>query len=237
MRGWPTEPRQILREAQSIFDEVAPRYDLMRRLISGGREERWKEESIRRVLRRPPATVLDLATGTGDLAALVAREYEPRRVLGLDGHLGMLERAQRKFGPRVLWLQGDLNALPLSELARYDLITVAYGLRYVADLPAFFRGVRARLQPGGVFWAWDLGRPENALWSAAWRAYLAVSGTLLGTFLHGRPGTYWHLLESLAAYPGQRVVADLMRDAGLVDVSVEDRIGGVMAVHVGRCPE
>jgi demethylmenaquinone methyltransferase/2-methoxy-6-polyprenyl-1,4-benzoquinol methylase len=146
----------------------------------------------------------------------------------------MLARARGKLaGPRVLWILADLNRLPLAG-DHFDLVTVAYGLRYCPDLPAFFRECRERLGPGGVFWSFDLGRPRSRVLGALWTGYLLVFGTLLGVFLHGRPATYWHLVETLRAYPGQARVAELLREAGFSEVRCVNLVGGVMAVHVAR---
>jgi len=234
VKSWPSDPRAALRESLAIFDRVAPRYDLMRRLVSGGREDAWKDETLRAALPSGPLRVLDLATGTGDIAAWIARERPGSRVVALDAHGGMLARARVKYGTGIAWVRGDLNALPLGERGAFDAVTIGYGMRYVPNLVGLFRECRGLLSPAGTLWTFDLGRPRNRAWHAVWQAYLAVTGTALGTLLHGRPSTYWHLLESLAAFPGQEAVAGMMRQAGFPEVRVRERIGGVLAVHVAR---
>lgn len=231
---WPTDPAEAVRRGLANFDRVAPRYDLMRVLISGGREDAWKRTTLLGALLRPPVRCLDLATGTGDVAALLGAAYPGAEVVGLDGNRAMLARARRKVAlPGARWLLGDLNRLPV--LAdRFDAVTVAYGLRYATDLPLFLKCCAAALRPGGVFWSFDLGRPSSRLLGALWTGYLFVVGTLLGLVLHGRPATYWHLVETLRAYPGQRRVAAWLEEAGLVDVRVHEILGGMLAVHVAR---
>ena len=231
---WPTDPTEAVRRGLANFDRVAPRYDLMRVLISGGREDAWKRETLLGALRVPPRRCLDLATGTGDVAALLLRTYPRASLVGLDGNRAMLSRAGGKIpGSGAHWLLGDLNRLPI--LAdTFDVVTVAYGLRYATDLPLFLKCCAATLRPGGVFWSFDLGRPASRVLAAVWSAYLLVAGTLLGTFLHGRPTTYWHLVETLHAYPGQSRVAEWLRDAGFVEVTCRELMGGMLAVHVAR---
>ena len=236
MKRWPSDPRSALRESLAIFDRVAPRYDLMRRLVSGGREDAWKDETLRAALPPGPLRALDLATGTGDIAAWILREHPGSHVVGLDAHGGMLARARAKYGTGIDWVCGDLNALPLGARAAFDIVTIGYGMRYVPHLAGLFRACHDLLAPAGTLWTFDLGRPRNGLWRAVWQAYLAVTGTALGIFLHARPSTYWHLLESLAAFPGQEAVAGMMREAGFPQVAVRERIGGVLAVHVARSP-
>ena len=231
---WPTDPGEAVRRGLANFNRVAPRYDLMRVLISGGREDAWKKETLLGALRSAPRHCLDIATGTGDVAALLLRTYPDAELVGLDGNRAMLTRAREKIpGTRARWLLGDLNRLPLVT-NRFDAITVAYGLRYATDLPLFLKSCAAALRPGGVFWSFDLGRPSSRILAGVWAAYLLVAGTLLGIFLHGRPATYWHLVETLRAYPGQARVAGWLRDAGFVEVTCRELLGGMLAVHVAR---
>ena len=231
---WPADAGVAVRKGLRIFDRVAPRYDVMRVLISWGRETAWKRSTLTGALRTPPRRCLDVATGTGDVAGLVLTMFPGTRVVGLDGNRAMLERARGKLsGSRARWVLADLNRLPIAS-DDFDLVTVAYGLRYCTDLRGFFQACRQRLRPGGVFWSFDLGRPSSRVLAALWTGYLLLFGTLLGVFLHGRPATYWHLVETLRAYPGQARVAELLREAGFSEVQCIDLLGGVMAVHVAR---
>jgi demethylmenaquinone methyltransferase/2-methoxy-6-polyprenyl-1,4-benzoquinol methylase len=233
---WPADPAEAVRRGLRNFDRVAPRYDLMRALISGGREAAWKRATLLDALSAPPRRCLDVATGTGDMAALLLATFPAARVVGVDGNRAMLARARRKIRePGARWLLADLNRLPVAG-GGFDVVTVAYGLRYAVDLPAFLRACRASLRAGGVFWSFDLGRPASRALAALWTAYLFGVGTLLGVFLHARPATYWHLVETLRAYPGQRRVAELLREAGFENVRVVELLGGVLAVHVARSP-
>lgn len=231
---WPSDRAQAVRKGLRIFDRVAPRYDLMRVLISGGREAAWKRATLVGALRTPPTRCLDVATGTGDVASLLLRSFPATQVIGVDGNRAMLTRARHKVGDgRARWILGDLNRLPVSGNG-FDVVTVAYGLRYCADLPVFLRESRGLLRPGGVFWSFDLGRPTSRVLAAVWTGYLFIFGTLLGVFLHARPATYWHLVETLRAYPGQARVTDLLREAGFSEVGCVNLLGGMLAVHVAR---
>jgi demethylmenaquinone methyltransferase/2-methoxy-6-polyprenyl-1,4-benzoquinol methylase len=231
---WPDDPVEARERGVRAFDRVAPRYDVMRRLLSGGREEAWKRRTLRAALPSRPSRCLDVATGTGDVAALLLATFPGVRVVGLDGNRAMLSRARGKAPlASVRWLLGDLDRLPFRP-ARFDAVTVAYGLRYATDLPGFLRACAGALRPGGVLWSFDLGRPVRGPLRAAWSAYLLVAGTLLGLFLHGRPSTYWHLVETLRAYPGQDHVSALLAGAGFAEVRCENLLGGMLAVHVAR---
>ena len=233
--GWPDDPEESTRRGVRIFDRVAPRYDVMRRLMSGGREDEWKRRSLLGELATTrPRRCLDVASGTGDVATLLLSHFPDASVVALDGNRAMIEHARPKLdGARTSWILADMNRLPVDG-AHFDVVTVAYGLRYVTDLPAFLASCHGALRPGGLFWSFDLGVPQSGLLHSAWRAYLFVAGTLLGLVLHARPATYWHLLETLGKYPGQRRVAALLREAGFGEVRCDDLLGGVLAIHVAR---
>jgi len=231
---WPADPREAVRRGIRQFDRVAPRYDVMRALLSFGLETRWKRGSLAAALPPSPARCLDVATGTGEIAGLLRACAPGADVVGVDGNAAMLDRArERGVRGRVLWVLGDLNRLPVRSAA-FDAVTVAYGLRYALDRPAFFTACRETLRPGGLFWAFDLGRPRSRILYGVWVVYLLAAGTLIGTLLHGRPATYWHLVETLRAYPGQGPVASELLAVGFREVRCTDLLGGMLAVHVAR---
>jgi demethylmenaquinone methyltransferase/2-methoxy-6-polyprenyl-1,4-benzoquinol methylase len=231
---WPSDPREAVRRGIRQFDRVAPRYDLFRALLSFGLETRWKRRSLAVAVPGEAARCLDIATGTGEIAELLHARAPGAQVVGVDGNAAMLTRARRRrVGPRARWVLADLNRLPLAA-GTFDVVTLAYGLRYAVDRPAFFAACREALRADGVLWCFDLGRPRWLLVRAIWFAYLLAAGTLLGLVLHGRPATYWHLVETLRAYPGQGRVVDELAGAGFREVRCEDLLGGMLAVHAAR---
>ena len=137
-------------------------------------------------------------------------------------------------GPVEL-IAGDLNSLPFADRSA-DAVTMGYGLRYLTSIPDSLAYIFRILRPGGVFVSLDFGVPPCRWYRRLAFAYLLVLGTLWGLLLHGKPGTYWHIVESLRAYPGQRAVADWMREAGFRDVKVREQLGGIAAIVVGRKP-
>jgi demethylmenaquinone methyltransferase/2-methoxy-6-polyprenyl-1,4-benzoquinol methylase len=132
-------------------------------------------------------------------------------------------------------VRGDLNRLPLAA-GSFDVITVGYGLRYFSQLRPSLRTLRDLLRPGGVLVSLDFGLPEGAAYRRVCLGYLLAAGTAWGVLLHGRPGTYHHIVESLRAYPGQGPVAAELGEAGFVDVTRRDLLGGIAALLVGRKP-
>ncbi|HYQ96605.1 MAG TPA: class I SAM-dependent methyltransferase [Candidatus Eisenbacteria bacterium] len=238
IRSWPEDPGERARYAESIFHRVAPRYDALTRALSLGQDARWKGRlaSEARALGER-ARVLDLATGTAALPVLLRRSGHRGAIVGLDRSFDMLARARRKCSGMegVGFLRGDLSRLPFAD-GSFEAITIGYGLRYPPDLPAFLRGVLRLLRPNGRFLSLDFGLPGSALYRSLALGYLLVAGAFWGFVLHGRPGTYTHIVESLRAYPGQRALAALMNEAGFADVSIEEHLGGIAATIRARKP-
>ena len=238
LKPWPADPDERVRYAESIFRRVAPRYDLLTRALSFGQDGRWKRELAAEAgAAGVNARVLDLATGTAALPILMRRSGHPGPIVGLDRSAAMLARAREKCGglDGIRFLRGDLSKLPFREQS-FDAITVGYGLRYPPDLPAFLRGAFRLLRPEGRFLSLDFGLPASAAYRSLALGYLLAAGAFWGVALHGRPGTYAHIVESLRSYPGQGAVAALLNEAGFADISVEEHMGGIVATIRARKP-
>ncbi len=158
-------------------------------------------------------------------------------IVGLDRSAEMLAFARHKCAGSegIRFLRGDLSRLPFAERS-FDAITIGYGLRYPPDLSAFLSGVFRLLRPGGRFLSLDFGLPASRAYRSLALGYLLAAGAFWGLALHGRPGTYAHIVESLRAYPGQRALAGLMNEAGFADISLEERLGGIAVLIRGRRP-
>lgn len=223
---WPRDRESRRRYVDEIFRRVAPRYDVLTRLLSFGQDRRWKRALVAALPpERPGGAVLDLATGTGELPALLRGAGRRGPIVAVDRSRAMLDVARRKGIESVHFVAGDLNALPAAE-ARYDAVLMGYGLRYPTDLRATLAAIHRALRPGGVFLSLDFGVPARPLARRAYVAYLLAAGTAWGLLLHGRPSTYWHIVESLRAYPGQRAVLGMMREAGFERARLEERLFG-----------
>ena len=224
---------------RELFSRIAPRYDLVNDAISLGLHRRWKRETVRRALdgAQRPARVLDLCCGSGDLA-FRAEELGAREVVGADFTLAMLAvaaRRKRAGGNAARFVQADALALPFRD-GSFDAITVAYGLRNVADLRAALSEMRRVLAPGGRVAILDFGKPDGAIARALYGTYLRAAMPLVGWLFHGDPDTYRYIPDSLERYPGQRGVDELLREAGFANTRVGNRIFGTMGINVAEAP-
>ncbi len=238
LRRWPENPEQRARYAESIFRRVAPRYDTLTRALSFNQDARWKEQLAREAKDAgESARVLDLATGTAALPLLMREAGHTGPIVGLDRSAEMLVLARRKCAgvERVRFLRGDLGRLPFAD-GSFDAVTIGYGLRYPPDLPSFLSDVLRLLRPNGRFLSLDFGLPASPVFRSIALGYLLAAGAFWGLALHGRPGTYVHIVESLRAYPGQRAIAALMNEAGFADISYEEHLGGIAVLIRGRKP-
>ena len=209
---------------QTMFDRIAPVYDVMNRVMTAGLDQRWRRATVRAVVE-PGDRVLDAACGTGDLAIIAAEAGGD--VTGLDFSARMLDRARRK-APDLDWMRGDLLALPFEDES-FDAATVGFGVRNVADLPGALEQLRRVLKPGGRLGILEITRPRGPLrfFYSLWFDRIVP---LLGKVLPGGEA-YTYLPASVRRFPGPDDLAAQM--AGFRDVDYRLFAGGIVALHTG----
>jgi demethylmenaquinone methyltransferase/2-methoxy-6-polyprenyl-1,4-benzoquinol methylase len=207
---------------RNMFDRIAPVYDVMNRVTTAGLDQHWRRATVGAVVR-PGDRVLDAACGTGDLAVMAAKSGAT--VTGLDFSEPMLERARRK-APQLDWVQGDLLALPFPD-ATFDVATVGFGVRNVADLATAIAELRRVLRPGGRLAVLELTRPRGPLrwFYALWFDRMMP---LLGKLLPGGEA-YTYLPASVRRFPGPDDLAAQLEGFG--DVEYRLFAGGIVALH------
>lgn len=237
IRPWPRDRARRRAYVDDVFERVAPQYDRLTRLLSFGMDDRWKAGLLTLLKEEHrDGSVLDLATGTGAFPLLLRREGHRGPIVGVDRSRAMLRRARPKCrGADIRFVEADLNALPFAPES-FDVIVMGYGLRYLDDLPRAMDSVHRVLRPGGIFLTLDFGVPRNALVRGFCFSYLFLLGTLWGLILHRRADTYWHIVESLEAYPGQDALVDALTRARFGQLLVAERIGGLSVVTSAERP-
>lgn len=213
-------------QVNQLFRTIARRYDVLNDLMSAGLHRLWKRRLVK--LAGQPRDVLDLCCGTGDIALRF-----PGRVIGADFTAEMLQVAQTRRASAVGWVRADALQLPFPADA-FDVVTVGYGLRNLADLPRGLREIHRVLRPGGRLLTLDFGKPESVVLRRLYFAYLRTTVPVLGKLFCGDWETHAYILTSLEHYPAQRGVRSLMADAGFIECGFEEFLGGTMAINFGR---
>ena len=212
---------------RTMFDRIAPVYDVMNRVMTVGLDVRWRRLAARAVVQ-PGDAVLDGACGTGDLA-LADLKAGATRVTGLDFSERMLERARRK-STQIEWVRGDLLALPFAD-GTFDAATVGFGVRNVADLELALRELRRVLRPGGRLAVLEITQPRGAL-KPFYSLWFDRIVPLLGKVLPGG-AAYTYLPASVRRFPTAERLAALLRECGFGEVRFRLLGGSIVALHTG----
>lgn len=219
-----------------VFDSVADRYDLMNDLMSAGMHRLWKRFTLARAGVRPGERVLDLATGTGDLAAGLAQRLGERGLLvASDINASMLARGRDRLlndGIVAPAVQADAQALPFAG-GRFHCVTIGFGLRNVTDQSAALAEMHRVLRPGGRLVILEFSRPAGEWFRRLYDAYSFSVLPRLGEWVAGDADSYRYLAESIRMHPDQATLAGMMSDAGFVRVQWHNLTAGVVAVHTG----
>jgi demethylmenaquinone methyltransferase/2-methoxy-6-polyprenyl-1,4-benzoquinol methylase len=222
---------------RAMFARIAPRYDLMNRLMTGGRDQAWRRAAARLAAPPPGSLALDLATGTGDLARALLAEPAVRGVVGVDVVEGMVRLARAKFAARgerrVRLVVGDALALPFADRS-FGCVASAFLLRNLADLGGGLREMVRVTAPGGSVLALEITAPTLPGWRQLFRLYFHRVVPAIGALVARSRDAYTYLPRSVDRFVTPDELARLMSAAGLRDVRVR-RVGlGTVTIHVGR---
>jgi demethylmenaquinone methyltransferase/2-methoxy-6-polyprenyl-1,4-benzoquinol methylase len=223
------EPAERERRIRKVFDTVAPRYDLMNDLMSMGTHRLWKRALARMAAPRAGQVIVDLAGGTGDIAALMAGD--DRLVVVCDPSLRMMEAGRQRGRGALAWLAGTGERLPFAD-ATVDTLTISFGIRNVTDMPAALTEIRRVLKPGGRVLCLEFSKA----WAPIRPFYNLFSFTViprLGAWVARAPEAYSYLIESIRRFPDQEEMKAIMERAGLADVRYRNLTFGIACIHVG----
>ena len=224
-------------EVGAMFDGIARVYDPMNLVISAFQEPRWRKRAVKLAGVRPGDRLLDVATGTGKVAADLWKRAQPGGgVLAVDISPGMIRVAQRRFGDRsgLEFVVGDALALP-TEDDTFDAATIAFGMRNLPDYGKGFAEMARSVRPGGRVICLEIARPSSRparILQFWFDRIVPVIGRLAG-----QGGAYGYLVRSVKGYPGPDRIAEIMREVGLTDVSWQPMSGGIVTLHSGTVPQ
>ena len=236
--GFQSVPRgQKAQRVRGVFDSVAGRYDLMNDLMSAGVHRLWKRFTLQLTHLRPGQRALDVAGGTGDLSAALARQVGADGLVILtDINAAMLARGRDRLIDEgmvgnVRCLQANAEKLPFADDS-FHCVTIGFGLRNVTDKPAALRSMRRVLKPGGQLIVLEFSRPAAPL-RPLYDAYSFHILPRLGQLVAQDEASYRYLAESIRMHPDQETLKTMMQEAGLEDCQYHNLSGGIVAVHRG----
>jgi demethylmenaquinone methyltransferase/2-methoxy-6-polyprenyl-1,4-benzoquinol methylase len=235
------EKRGRARYVRGLFDNIASRYDLANAVISLGRIKKWRQRLVDEITFRDSPLVVDLATGTGDLALAIARRFPEARIVGVDLSLEMMRRGREKarragLDGRISFVVADVTALPFREGVA-DCVVDAFLLRHIPSLADAFVEFGRVLRPGGEVASLELTQPTNPLFRPVFGFLFRNLIPLLGGLVSGNYQAFRYLPRSLQPYPGHQALSAIMRGAGYENVRWRLMWGGAVAVHAGAKPD
>ncbi len=215
------------------FASIATRYDFANHLLSGGMDFLWRKKLAARVAASAPSDILDLATGSGDLALALGKSNPEAVVVAADFCLPMLAVARQKGVPNLV--QADGLALPFGD-ATFDAVTVAFGLRNMADWGLALEEMRRVLRPGGALYVMDFSLPESQLLLPLYRIYLHRILPWLAELATGRRDAYEYLGGSIEEFPSGLAMNALLKARGFACDPPQPLAFGAVTIYCGRIP-
>jgi demethylmenaquinone methyltransferase/2-methoxy-6-polyprenyl-1,4-benzoquinol methylase len=231
---WQDKARRV----RSVFDSVAGKYDVMNDLMSGGAHRLWKQFTLSLANLRPGQSALDVAGGTGDLAAGMARQVGQRGTVVLtDINAAMLGRGRERlldagFAGTLRYVQANAEKLPFAD-SSFDCVTIGFGLRNVTDKAQALASMRRVLKPGGQLLVLEFSQPVVPVLKPLYDTYSFRVLPLLGKLVAGDEASYRYLAESIRMHPGQEALLEMLKSAGLEGCRYHNLSGGIVAVHRG----
>ncbi len=229
-----TDPREVWR----MFDRIAPRYDLLNRLLSGRRDVAWRRRLAAQLPPRPGLRLLDLATGTGDqILHLLDAGADIGEAVGMDMSEGMLAQgrekiARRGLDARVELRTGDATAIPVPSDS-FDVVTITFGIRNVGNVSQALAEMHRVLRPGGRALILEFSLPGNPLVRAGYTFYLRHLLPMIGGLVSGDAAAYRYLNRTIEAFPYGEAFLELMRAAGFGAAAATPLTLGVATIYRG----
>lgn len=224
-------------EVSRMFDRIAPYYDFLNRLLSAGIDQYWRKVAIGKIRHLNPQVILDVATGTGDVAIMTARRLHPQSIVGIDISNEMLDigrvKIKRKGLEKVISMQeGDSENLPFSDNT-FDAITVAFGVRNFENLEKGLTDMLRVLKPGGMLVVLEFSRPKVFPFKQIFNAYFKYLLPVIGRFTSKDPRAYRYLYESVQAFPEGATFVGIMEKTGYKSTQCKPLTLGICSVYTG----
>ena len=224
-------------QVEHMFDDIAPKYDFMNRFLSLGIDVQWRKKAIKRLGKAAPKHILDVATGTGDVAIMTYHMLKPEQIIGVDISQGMLQVGREKIekaglSAQIELRQADSTALPFEDNS-FDAITVAFGVRNFQDLEKGLSEMRRVLKPGGRLSVLEFSRPHNPIFKGLYKFYMDVVTPNVGKLVSQNKEAYSYLNESAKAFPERNDFVKILNSVGFKDTLYKPLTMGICCIYEG----
>ncbi len=243
IKPYASDSRHKGEQVRDMFDNIAPTYDFMNRAMTMGLDLHWRRKAVKLLRKRlpyAPVKLLDIATGTGDLAIMIAKSIKDSHIQGVDLSEGMVGIGREKVGQagladRISLDIADCLALPFAD-DTFNGITVAFGVRNFEHLDAGYREMRRVMKPGGTLCVIEMSTPTGAIAKPLYRLYAHRIIPAIGRLVSRDIRAYNYLPESIAAVPQGEGMLKLIREAGFTDASARTLTLGVCSIYIATKP-
>ncbi|MCH5330131.1 MAG: bifunctional demethylmenaquinone methyltransferase/2-methoxy-6-polyprenyl-1,4-benzoquinol methylase UbiE [Alistipes sp.] len=224
-------------QIRAMFDNIAPTYDRLNHIMSMNIDRLWRRRAVTAAVRHGGSDILDVATGTGDLAIELARRMPEARICGVDLSAEMLKVAEAKFAARgmaerISLSQGEAEHLEFAD-GTFDAVTVAFGVRNFEDIEGGLREMRRVLKSGGMLVVLELSTPSGGLFGAAYRLYSHIVLPKVGGLVSNDGKAYEYLPASVDEFPSPERFTDMMRAAGFDRCRARSQSFGTATIYTG----
>lgn len=222
-------------EVEQMFDNISHRYDFLNRLLSMGIDTQWRNRVVKTIAKKQPKTILDVATGTGDLAIALAGKNPQAKITGFDLSAGMLEHgrvkvANKNLSNQIEMIQGDAENMPFEDNS-FDAITVAFGVRNFETLTKGLNEIHRVLKPGGTFIILEFSQPEKFPMKQLYNFYFKNILPVIGKTFSKDHRAYTYLPESVQVFPYGEKLNQILKSVNFVEPKNKKLTFGIASIY------
>ena len=224
-------------QVAEMFDNIAFKYDFLNRFLSAGIDITWRKKAIKQLLALHPKKVLDVATGTADVALMTYDILKPEKIVGIDISVGMLDLGRQKIAEKGLQntielFTGDSENIAFGD-NEFDAVTVAFGVRNFQNLLKGLQEMRRVLQPGGKLVVLEFSKPKQVVFKQFYNFYMNVITPAFGKLFAKNMDAYQYLNDSVQAFPEGQTFLTIMHEAGFTQTYLKSLSLGICTIYCG----
>ena len=228
-------------QVSEMFDAIAGRYDFMNRFLSAGIDRGWRKKAIEELRKDKPEYILDVATGTADMAIRAAKMLQPRKIIGIDISdkmlaIGRAKVAAAQFTNNIELLSGDSETINFADNT-FDAVMVAFGVRNFENLQRGLKEIKRVMKPGAKLVVLEFSKPKAGLIRTVYHWYMGKVTPAIAKLFHQNKKAYQYLNESSMAFPDRQQLINILNEIGYSDTFFKPLSLGICCIYCGRKPQ